>query len=243
MAELQGKIALVTGGSRGIGKAVSIHLAKLGVDVAVNYKSNVTEANKVVEEIVSLGRRAIAVQADVSISGAVNNMIAEIEGKLGKIYILVNNAGIAPPKKIDELTEQIFDETMTVNVKSVFLVTQAVLPNMRNAKWGRIINMSSVAAYVGGVVGPHYAASKAAIIGLTNGYASQLASEGITVNAICPALVESDMLWNLPSAKPTMIPVGRFGKPEEVAEVVGMLAGNAYMTGQTINVDGGLYKK
>jgi len=163
------------------------------------------------------------------------------EAELGLVTILVNNAAIARPQPLEEITEQDWDELITVNLKSVFLVTQAVLPNMRARRWGRIINLSSVAAQLGGVVGPHYAASKAGIIGLTHSYACLLAKEGVTVNAIAPALIATEMVTSNPKATPERIPVGRFGSVEEVAEVAVMLARNGYVTGQTINVNGGWY--
>lgn len=168
-------------------------------------------------------------------------MISRIQSELGPVHIVVNNAGIARPQPIDEITEADWDELIAVNLKSAFLVTQAVLPQMRRARWGRIINMSSVAAQFGGVVGPHYAASKAGMIGLTHSYANLLAKEGVTVNAIAPALIETDMVTSNLKARPELIPVGRFGGVEEVAEVVVMLAANGYITGQTINVNGGWY--
>ncbi len=168
-------------------------------------------------------------------------MVRQVESQLGPVAILVNNAGITRPQPIDEITEQDWDEVLAVNLKSVFLVTQAVLPGMRAAKWGRIINLSSVAAQTGGVIGPHYAASKAGIQGLTHSYAALLAKEGITVNAIAPALIETDMMRDNPRATPALIPVGRFGTVDEVADVVVMLATNGYITGQTINVNGGWY--
>lgn len=153
----------------------------------------------------------------------------------------MNNAGISRPQPIEEITERDWDEVIAANLKSCFLVTQAVLPRMRARKWGRIINLSSVAAQVGGVVGPHYAASKAGILGLTHFYAQRLAKEGITVNAIAPALVETEMVTSNPDAKPDRIPIGRFGSPGEVADVAVMLARNGYMNGQTINVNGGWF--
>lgn len=168
-------------------------------------------------------------------------MVAHVESELGPISILVNNAGIARPQKIEEITEGDWDEVIDVNLKSAFLVTQAVLPGMRAARWGRIIFVSSVAAQVGGVVGPNYAASKAGMIGLTHSYANLLAKEGITVNAVAPALIETEMVLSNPKARPDLIPVGRFGTSEEVADVAVMLATNGYITGQTINVNGGWY--
>ena len=164
-----------------------------------------------------------------------------VEKYLGEVSILVNNAGITRPKALDEITEGIWDEVLQNNLKSTFLVTQAVLPGMRARGWGRIINLSSIAAQLGGVVGPHYAASKAGIIGLTHSYAALLAKEGITVNVIAPALIETEMVTSNPNARPDLIPIGRFGTVEEVAEVVVMLAANGYITGQTINVNGGWY--
>jgi 3-oxoacyl-[acyl-carrier protein] reductase len=241
MNELGGNIALVTGSSRGIGRAIALALAKAGADVVVNYRTHDSEATQVSQQIEELGRRSLAIRADVSIASEVTSFIRTIETELGPVTILVNNAAIARPQPIEEITEQDWDELITVNLKSVFLVTQAVLPKMRAQRWGRIINLSSAAAQLGGVVGPHYAASKAGITGLTHSYASLLAQEGVTVNAIAPALIVTDMLTSNPKARPERIPVGRFGAVEEVAEVAVMLARNGYITGQTINVNGGWY--
>lgn len=168
-------------------------------------------------------------------------MLSSVESEFGSVSILVNNSGIARPQKIQDISEADWNELIDVNLKSAFLVTQAVLPKMRSTHWGRIINISSVAAQVGGVVGPHYAASKAGMIGLTHSYANLLAKEGITVNAIAPALIETEMVHANLNAKPDLIPVGRFGNVDEVADVVVMLAANGYITGQTINVNGGWY--
>jgi 3-oxoacyl-[acyl-carrier protein] reductase len=240
MDELTGKIALVTGGSRGIGRAAAIALAEAGADVAINYVSHAAEAQSAADEVRARGRRAVVAQGDVSLSAACMEIVAAARG-LGPIDILVNNAGIAIPKPLAELTEADWDTTIDVNLKSCFLMTQAVLPEMRARRWGRIINLSSVAAQIGGVIGPHYAASKAGMLGLTRLYAQQLAKEGITVNAIAPALVETEMVTSNLKARKELIPVGRFGLPEEVAQVVVMLASNGYITGQTINVNGGWY--
>jgi 3-oxoacyl-[acyl-carrier protein] reductase len=158
------------------------------------------------------------------------------------VDILINNAGIAKPQPFEEITEADWDDAIDTNLKSCFLLTQAVLPAMRSRRWGRIINLSSVAAQVGGVVGPHYAASKAGMHGLTHFYASRLAKEGITVNAIAPALIETEMVTSNPNATPERIPVGRFGTPDEVAAVAVLLARNPYITGQTFNVNGGWYQ-
>ncbi len=232
---------MVTGGNRGIGAACSLALAKAGCDVAVNFRSRGEEAGKIVAEIRGLKRRAIAVQADVSKAAEVAAMVRVVERDLGAVDVLVNNAGIARRQNLEEITEADWDEILDVNLKSAFLVTQAVLPKMRVHRWGRVINISSVAAQLGGVVGPHYAASKAGLHGLTHSYAALLASEGITANAVSPALIDTEMVQANLRATPALIPVGRFGAVEEVASVVVMLAENAYITGQTINVNGGWY--
>jgi 3-oxoacyl-[acyl-carrier protein] reductase len=242
MDDLKGKIALITGASRGIGAGAAIALANSGADVAVNYRNRDREAEAICEQISALGRRAVPIQTDVSQAAAVRKMISEIEQQLGTISILVNNAGIARQQPIEEITEKDWDEIMDTNLKSAFLVTQAVLPRMREQRWGRIINMSSVAAQTGGVIGPHYAASKAGMIGITHSLAKLLAKEGVTVNAIAPALIETEMITSNAKASPSRIPLGRFGSVEEVASVVVLLATNGYITGQTINVNGGWYQ-
>jgi len=239
--DLQGKVALVTGGNRGIGRAVTLALAQAGADIAVNYHQREREAEEVRSQVESYGRRCVTVRANVAVAADVGRMVESVEGALGAVTILVNNAGIARPQAVEEITEADWDEIIDVNLKSVYLVTQAVLPNMRAAKWGRIINMSSAAAQLGGIIGPHYTASKAGILGLTHSYALLLAGEGITVNAIAPALIETEMIAGNPQARPERIPVGRFGTTEEVAQVVLMLARNGYITGQTISVNGGVY--
>ncbi len=199
------------------------------------------EAQAVESEIRQMQRRCVSIQADVSSASNVERLVREIQEQLGPIDILVNNAGISRPQPIEEIREQDWDEVIAANLKSCFLVTQAVLPGMRARGWGRIVNLSSVAAQVGGVVGPHYAASKAGMLGLTHYYARLLAKEGITVNAIAPALVETEMVTSNPNARRENTPVGRFGLPEEVAQVAVMLVRNGYMTGQTINVNGGWF--
>jgi 3-oxoacyl-[acyl-carrier protein] reductase len=239
--DLAGKVALVTGSSRGIGRAIAMALARAGADVAVNYRARETEAGTVEREIRALGRNSVCVRADVAKSDDVTRLAHYVRETLGVIGILVNNAGISRPQPVEDIREQDWDELIGGNLKSCFLMTQAVLPAMRERRWGRVINLSSVAAQVGGVVGPHYAASKAGVIGLTHFYASRYAREGITANAIAPALIETEMVTSNPNARADLIPVGRFGAVDEVADVAVMLARNGYITGQTVNVNGGWF--
>lgn len=241
MSLLSGRIALVTGASRGIGKAIALALAEAGADVAVNYRVQAEAAGAVCKQIRAAGRKCIAVQADVSISAEVERLVKTTENELGPVGILVNNAGIAKILPADQVTEEIWNEFLRVNLTSVFLVTQRVIPAMRAARWGRIINLSSVAAQYGGIIGPHYAATKAGILGLTRSYASQFAKEGITANAIAPALIETDMIAALPKDIASRIPVGTTGSVDEVGRIAVMLAQSSFITGQTINPNGGMY--
>jgi 3-oxoacyl-[acyl-carrier protein] reductase len=197
---LDGRTALVTGGARGIGRAIALALAESGTDVAVNYRERSSDAEAVAQAVRKMGRKATAVQADVSYSSAVKRLMEAIGAELGPVGILVNNAGLALQRSLDDLTEAEFDLTIAVNLKSAFLCTQAVLPAMRKQRWGRIVNISSGAARGGGIVGVHYNASKAGLEGLTRGYAARLVKEGITVNAVSPSLIATDMLAALPDA-------------------------------------------
>jgi 3-oxoacyl-[acyl-carrier protein] reductase len=236
---LRGRVALVTGGSRGIGAAIVRRLANAGVAVAINYRERTDEANASVKSIVGTGGRAVAIAADVSQADAVAQMVQRANSELGPIDILVNNAGIAITRGVDDLKEADFDRTIAVNLKSVFLCMQAVLPMMRSGKWGRIVNISSGAARGAGSIGPHYNASKAAVEGLTRGYAARLVKEGITVNAVAPSLIETDMMKGQEGLV-SRIPIGRFGTADEVAQAVMMLLDNPYMTGQTVAMSGGM---
>jgi 3-oxoacyl-[acyl-carrier protein] reductase len=238
---LTSRTTLVTGASRGIGKAIAIALAEAGANVAVNYRERKAEAEETVKIIKALGRKAAAFQADVSNAKAVSDLIQRIEAVLGPIDILVNNAGVALRRSLDELTEEDFDRTIATNLKSAFLCTHAVFTGMRERGWGRIINISSGAARAAGVVGAHYNASKAGMEGLTRGYAARLAKDGVTVNAVAPSLIDTEMIGPHRSENVGRIPVGRLGTGEEVAAVVVMVAANAYITGQTVQVNGGLH--
>ncbi|MBK3662296.1 SDR family NAD(P)-dependent oxidoreductase [Bradyrhizobium diazoefficiens] len=235
----EGRTALVTGGSRGIGAAVCRALANAGAAVAINCREQIAQAEQLAEDIGKRGGRAMAVAADVSQREAIAAMVERVTAELGPIDILVNNAGIAITRGIDDLTEDDFDRTMLVNLKSAFLCTQAVLPAMRAQKWGRIVNISSGAARGAGSIGPHYNASKAGMEGLTRGYAARLVKEGITVNAVAPSLIETDMMSGQPQLV-SRIPLGRFGTADEVAKAVMLLVDNAYMTGQTVALSGGM---
>lgn len=241
MPSLQNHIALVTGASRGIGKAIALALAEQGADIAINYRKQSVAAESVAAEIQKLGCRTITVQADVSESSQVDRLFSEIEKSLGAVDVLVNNAGIGRALSPSQITEADWHQTIRINLTSVFLVTQRALPAMRAKKWGRIINLSSVAAQYGGIVGPHYSASKAGILGLTRSYASFLLKEGITVNAIAPALIETDMLAGLPALTPDRIPVGYVGSVDECARIAVLLAQSNFITGQTINPNGGVH--
>jgi 3-oxoacyl-[acyl-carrier protein] reductase len=237
--DLSTHVALVTGASRGIGAAVALTLAELGAAVAVNYRERGADADAVVAKIRSSGGRAVAVAADVSQAAAVAKMVEQVASALGPIDILVNNAGVAIVRGVDDLTEDDFDRTIAVNLKSAFLCTQAVLPAMRARQWGRIVNISSGAARGAGAIGVHYNASKAGMEGLTRGYAARLVKEGITVNAVAPSLIATDMMDGRTDLARN-IPLGRMGQADEVAQAVAMVLGNDYMTGQTIVLNGGM---
>lgn len=239
LPDLANRVALVTGGSRGIGKAIALALGEGGARVAVNYHQRARDAEVVVAAIAKAGGRAMAVQADVSDSAAVARMVAAVTTQIGPIDILINNAGIALRRGVEDLTEAEFDHTIAVNLKSAFLCSQAVLPHMRAQQWGRIVNISSGAARGAGGIGLHYNASKAGMEGLTRGYAARLVREGITVNAIAPSLIATEMMNAQASGAAARIPLGRLGTPEECAQAVLMTIGNAYMTGQTIMLNGG----
>ncbi len=240
MPDLKGRVCLVTGGGRGIGRAISRALAEAGGDVAINYRTGIHDAMAAAAEVEALGCRAMIVGADVSLANDVQAMMTAVALGLGPIDVLVNNAGQAVRRGIDDLTEADFDHTMAVNLKSAFLCTQVVVPHMQAQKWGRIVNISSGAARGSGSIGLHYNASKAGMEGLTRGYAARLVKEGITVNAVSPSLIETEMMPAARVDAGARIPLGRLGQADEVAQAVLMVLGNAYMTGQTVQLNGGM---
>jgi 3-oxoacyl-[acyl-carrier protein] reductase len=235
------RVALVTGASRGIGRAVALALGECGAKIAVNFRSRTHEAEAVVAAIEARGGKAVAVAADVSVAAAVETMLATVAAQLGPVDLLINNAGVAIHRNIDDLSEADFDQTIATNLKSAFLCTRAVIPGMRERRFGRIVNISSGAARGAGVVGVHYNASKAGLEGLTRGYAARLARYGITVNAVAPSLIDTEMMQGAANEAVQRIPVGRKGTPEEVAQAVIMVTANPYMTGQTVQLNGGLH--
>ncbi|KOP82104.1 3-oxoacyl-[acyl-carrier-protein] reductase [Cytobacillus solani] len=244
--KLERKIALVTGASRGIGREIALGLAKQGADVVVNYSGSEDRANQVVAEIKELGRNAIAVQCDVSNSESVANMVKATIDTFGKLDILVNNAGITKDNLLMRMKEEEWDDVININLKGVFLCTKAVTRQMMKQRSGRIINISSIVGVSGNPGQANYVAAKSGVIGLTKTTAKELSSRGITVNAIAPGFITTDMTDKLTEdVKDQMlkqIPLARFGEPEDIANVVVFLASedSKYMTGQTLHVDGGM---
>ncbi|MDD4587011.1 MAG: 3-oxoacyl-[acyl-carrier-protein] reductase [Heliobacteriaceae bacterium] len=240
------RTALVTGGSRGIGRAIALDLAKEGYAVAVNYAGSEAKAKSVVETIISQGGRAIAVQADVAQANRVDALVQQVLAEFGRLDVLVNNAGITRDNLIMRLKEEDWDLVLDTNLKGVYLCCQAAAKVMVKQRYGRIINVSSIIGQQGNVGQANYAAAKAGVVGLTKTLARELATRNITVNAVAPGYIQTDMTAGLPAARREdflkAIPLGRLGQPEDVAKVVVFLAspGADYITGQTINVDGGM---
>jgi 3-oxoacyl-[acyl-carrier protein] reductase len=246
LTELHGKVALVTGGSRGIGRAIAIRLAQAGAKIAFNYRGNHEAAQDVLGELKGGGAHAMAVAGDVAVSADVDRVVTAAIEAFGRIDILVNNAGITRDTLLLRMTEEDWDAVLDTNLKSTFLVTKAVLRGMLRQRSGRIVNITSVSGLLGNAGQSNYAASKSGMIGFTRSVAREVASRGITVNAVAPGFIETD-IWSDVSeeARKTilaMAPLGYIGKPEDVAEAVAFLASDAarYITGQTLNVDGGL---
>jgi 3-oxoacyl-[acyl-carrier protein] reductase len=243
---LQGKVAVVTGASRGIGRAVAIELGKLGAKVVVNYSGSEAKALEVVDEIKGLGTDAIAVQANVAESESVQAMVKEAISTFGSVDILVNNAGITRDNLLMRMKEDEWDDVINTNLKGVFLCTKAVTRQMMKQRAGRIINISSIVGVSGNAGQANYVAAKSGVIGLTKTTAKELASRNITVNAVAPGFIATDMTDKLNEEVQAemlkQIPLASFGQPEDVANAVAFLASDAsrYITGQTIHVDGGM---
>ncbi len=236
------RVALVTGASGGIGQAVARRLAAQGASVALAYGANAEPAQTLADELVAQGGHAVALGADLRRSEAPAELVAAVEPQLGSIDILVAAAGLGRQQTLEQVSVDDFDEMLAVNLRAPFLLAQKTLPGMRARGFGRVLFVSSVAAFTGGIVGPHYAASKAGLHGLTHFLASRVAGEGVTVNAIAPALItDTGMLPGEPDELKARVPVGRLGKPDEVADLALAMLRNPYMTSQVVSVDGGMY--
>lgn len=244
--QLEGKVALVTGGSRGIGRAIALKLAGCGADVVINFAGNVAAAEATVSEIKALGRRAMMIQADVSNGEACTAMIESVIKEMGKIDILVNNAGITRDGLLMRMKDADWDAVINTNLKSVYNCTKAVIKYMMKARSGRIVNISSVVGLIGNPGQANYAAAKAGILGFTKSVAKEVASRGITVNAIAPGFIKTDMTSTLPEKVVEQmlasIPLARMGEAEDIAKAAAFLVSDeaAYITGQTLHVDGGM---
>jgi 3-oxoacyl-[acyl-carrier protein] reductase len=238
----RGRVALVTGGSGGIGQAISLALATEGALVAVHYSRGREAAGKVVSQITEQGWRAVALGADLSSATAPGELVTAAEQALGPIDLLVSNAGLGQRRTLEELTTAEFDQTLAVNLRAPFLLAQRILPQMRERGFGRSLFVSSVAGFTGGIVGPHYGSSKAGLHGLIHFLAAQFAADGITVNGLAPALItDTAMLPGDPAELAKRVPLGRLGRPAEVADLALATLRNAYLTNQVISIDGGTY--
>ncbi|MCT4621409.1 MAG: 3-oxoacyl-[acyl-carrier-protein] reductase [Marinisporobacter sp.] len=243
---LTGKTAIVTGGSRGIGKAIALKLADLGANIVVNYTSNAAKAEEVVKQIKDMGKEAIALKADVSNSEEVQNFIKEVEEKFESIDILVNNAGITKDTLLMKMKEEDWDRVMSINLKGTYNCTKAVTRKMMKQRSGKIVNVASVVGVTGNAGQANYAASKAGVIGFTKSIAKELGIRGINVNAVAPGFIETDMTDVLSDKVKEEImkniPMKKLGKAEDVANVVAFLCSNeaSYVTGQVLNIDGGM---
>lgn len=244
--KLEGKVALVTGGARGIGRAISLQLAKDGAHVAINYAGSEAAAKELAQEIESLGRQAMTIQANVGDAQQVNDMIKKVVTEFGQLDILVNNAGITKDNLLMRMKEEEWDDVININLKGVFNCIKGVTRQMMKQRQGRIINISSVVGVMGNAGQANYVAAKAGVIGLTKSTARELASRSITVNAIAPGFIQTDMTDKLgddiKEGLKDQIPLARLGEPSDIAKAVSFLASDdaSYMTGQTLHVDGGM---
>ncbi|MEG9296622.1 3-oxoacyl-[acyl-carrier-protein] reductase [Mangrovibacillus sp. Mu-81] len=243
---VNGKVAIVTGASRGIGREIALELAREGANVVVNYSGSESKANEVVDEIKSIGREALAIQCNVADSESVQSMVKETISHFGALDILVNNAGITKDNLLMRMKENEWDDVININLKGVFLCTKAVTRQMMKQRSGRIINISSIVGVSGNPGQANYVAAKSGVIGLTKTAAKELAPRGITVNAIAPGFISTDMTDQLPedvrNEMLKLIPLNRFGDPKDIAKVVSFMASesSSYITGQTLHIDGGM---
>lgn len=242
---LAGRVALVTGASGGIGTAIARELARAGAAVALGYAHDAAAADELARELAAGGARVMTAGADLRDREALGQLVDDVERELGPVDVLVPNAGVGRIRQaIEDVADADWDEHLAVNLTAPFLLARRVAPGMRSRGFGRILFVSSVAAFTGGVVGPHYAASKAGLHGITHWLASRLAGEGVTVNAIAPALIErTGMLPGGSSELRARIPVGRLGTPDEVADLAVAIVRNAYLTNQVFTLDGGMYSR
>ena len=241
---LTGRVALMTGGSGGIGRAVALALATAGASVAIGYGANDAAAHHLAGQITAAGGRAAALSADLAYPAEVVRLAEEAEEAFGHVDMLVSNAGTATRQVLEEITVEDFDDMIAVNLRAPFLLAQRLMPAMARRGFGRVLFMSSVAAFTGGIVGPHYAASKAGLHGLTHSLAGRFADSGITVNALAPALItETGMLPGEPAELSERVPVQRLGRPAEVADLALAVLRNPYLTNQVISIDGGIYPR
>jgi 3-oxoacyl-[acyl-carrier protein] reductase len=241
---LAGRVALVTGGSGGIGRAIVLALAGAGVSVAIGYGASDAAAHQLSGQITAAGGRAAALSADLAYAAEVARLAEDTEHAFGPVDILVSNAGVGQQGELENLEVEEFDETIAVNLRAPFLLAQRLVPPMARRGFGRVLFISSVAAFTGGIVGPHYAASKAGLHGLTHSLSARFAVAGVTVNAIAPALIaDTGMLPGNQEELRQQVPVRRLGRPAEVADLVIAVLGNPYLTNQVISLDGGIYPR